>query len=104
MANTVIGGSIIIDGEITGEDEIIVRGTLKGRVFSGRSVSIEPSGAVEADVRAENVEIAGHVTGDIVAADKVEIWAGGRAVGNIKAPRILISDGAVFRGNVDTDA
>jgi cytoskeletal protein CcmA (bactofilin family) len=104
MAGTVIGGLIVVDGEISGDDDIAVHGTVKGRVACGGSVRIEPSGAVEADVRASHVEIAGSVEGDVVAADKVEIWPGGRAVGDIKAPRILISDGAVFKGNVDTDA
>jgi cytoskeletal protein CcmA (bactofilin family) len=104
MASTVIGSSIIIDGEITGDDDLVVQGTVKGRVAIAGGVAVEPSGLVEADVRADCVEIAGKIVGDIAAADRVEIRAGGRAVGNIKAPRILISEGAVFRGNVDTDA
>ena len=104
MAGTVIGGTILIDGEISGDDDLVVHGTVRGRVVCGEAVTVEPRGLVEADVRAACVEIAGKIEGDIVAADKVEIWSGGRAVGNIKAPRILISDGAVFRGNVDTDA
>jgi cytoskeletal protein CcmA (bactofilin family) len=49
------------------------------------------------------VEISGQVTGNIAASEKVEITAGGRTVGDIKAPRILIADGAIFKGNVDMD-
>ena len=47
--------------------------------------------------------ISGNVTGNIQASDKVELTADGRMVGDIKAPRILIADGAIFKGNVDMD-
>jgi cytoskeletal protein CcmA (bactofilin family) len=104
MAGTVIGGSIVVEGEISGDDDLVVHGTVRGRIACGGNVAIDPSGAVEAEVHASHVAIAGRIEGDVVAAEKVEIWPGGRAVGDLKAPRILISDGAVFRGNVDTDA
>ena len=104
MTGTVIGERIFVEGEISGDDDLLVHGTVRGRVACGGNVSVDPSGAVEADVRASHVEIAGSVEGDVVAAEKVEIRPGGRAVGDLRAPRILISDGAVFKGNVDTDA
>ncbi|MGZ3480581.1 MAG: bactofilin BacO, partial [Myxococcaceae bacterium] len=61
------------------------------------------SGVVEADIETQNVEIAGRVTGNIHATDKVELKADCRVVGDVKAPRILIADGASFKGNVDMD-
>ena len=64
---------------------------------------VENSGTVEADIETENVVISGNVTGNISAGDKVELKSDGRMVGDIKAPRILIADGAVFKGNVDMD-
>ena len=103
MANTVIGSSIVIDGEITGDEDLTVRGTIKGRVSLSASFFVENSGTVEADIETENVEISGTVTGNIRSSDKVELRADGRMVGDIKAPRILIADGAVFKGNVDMD-
>jgi cytoskeletal protein CcmA (bactofilin family) len=104
MANTVIGGSIVIDGEISGEEDLVIRGTVKGRVVLRENLFVEESGVVEADIETQNVTVSGQVTGNIKAAERVEISSGGRMVGDIKAPRILIADGAVFKGNVDMDA
>ena len=103
MANTVIGKTIVIDGEITGEEDLTIRGTVKGRVKLSASLYVENSGTVEADIETDNVEISGNVTGNIQASDKVELTADGRMVGDIKAPRILIADGAIFKGNVDME-
>lgn len=103
MANTIIGSSIIIDGEITGDEDLIIQGTVKGRIGLKESLFVESSGNVEADIETQNVEISGQVTGNIAASDKVELKSQCRMVGDIKAPRILIADGAVFKGNVDMD-
>ena len=103
MANTVIGSSIVIDGEISGDEDLVIQGTVKGRISLKESLYVEGSGVVEADIETQNVEIAGRVTGNIVASDKVELKQDCRVVGDIKAPRILIADGASFKGNVDMD-
>ena len=55
------------------------------------------------DIEVQNVEITGRVTGNIAATDKVELKADCRVVGDVRAPRILIADGASFKGNVDMD-
>ena len=102
MAN-VIGRSIVIDGEITGDEDLVIQGTVKGKISLKESLYVENSGVVEADIDTQNVEISGSVTGNIQATEKVELKSDGRMVGDIKAPRILIADGAVFKGNVDMD-
>ncbi|MCL2011601.1 MAG: polymer-forming cytoskeletal protein [Cystobacterineae bacterium] len=103
MANTIIGSSIVIDGEISGDEDLVIQGTVKGRISLKESLYVESSGIVEADIDTQNVEIAGRVTGNIVASDKVELKADCRVIGDIKSPRILIADGAAFKGNVDMD-
>ena len=60
-------------------------------------------GTAEADIETQNVEVSGQVTGNVAASDKVELKSQCRMVGDIKAPRILIADGASFKGNVDMD-
>ena len=102
MAN-VIGSSIVIDGEITGDEDLVVQGTVKGRIALKQSLFVENSGVVEADIETQKVEISGSVTGNIQASDKVELRSDGKMTGDIKAPRILIADGATFKGNVDMD-
>jgi len=103
MAHTIIGSSIVIDGEITGDEALVIQGTVKGRISLKEQLVVEESGVVEADIATQNVQIGGKVTGNITASEKVEISSGGRMIGDIKAPRILIADGAVFKGNVDMD-
>jgi cytoskeletal protein CcmA (bactofilin family) len=103
MANTVIGSSIVIDGEISGDEDLVIQGTVKGKISLKESLYVESSGVVEADIETQNVEIAGRVTGNIVATDKVELKQDCRVVGDVRAPRILIADGASFKGNVDMD-
>ena len=103
MANTVIGSSIVIAGEISGDEDLVIQGTVKGKIALKQSLFVEGTGTVEADIQTQNVEIAGAVTGNITATDKVELKANCRMVGDIKAPRILIADGASFKGNVDMD-
>ena len=101
--HTVIGSSIVIDGEISGDEDLVVQGTVKGRISLKESLFVEGSGVIEADIETANVEVSGQVTGNIAASDKVELKADCKVVGDIRAPRILIADGAVFKGNVDMD-
>lgn len=103
MANTIIGSSIVIDGEISGDEDLVIQGTVKGRISLKENLYVEGSGSVEADIETQNVQISGRVTGNIVASDKVELRTDCRVIGDIKAPRILIADGASFKGNVDMD-
>lgn len=102
MAESVIGPSIQIEGDITGSDALVVHGTVRGgRISVKEGVVIATSGRIEGDVESGAVEIAGVVQGNVAATDKVEIKSGGKLVGDVKAPRILIADGASFKGNIN---
>jgi cytoskeletal protein CcmA (bactofilin family) len=102
-AQTVIGSTIVIDGEVSGDEDLVIEGTVKGKVTLRQGLYVEGSGVIEADIETARVEVSGQVTGNIAATEKVELKADCRVVGDIRAPRILIADGAVFRGNVDMD-
>ena len=103
MASTIIGSSIVINGEIAGDDDLLILGTVKGRVTLKDALIVERSGVVEADIESTAVAIGGQVTGNILATERVELQAEGRMVGDIRSPRILIADGASFKGNIDMD-
>ena len=103
MAHTVIGSSIVVDGEITGDEDLVILGTVKGRISLRENIVVEPSGVVEASVETATITVNGSVTGDIHATERAELKADCRMVGDIRAPRILIADGASFKGNVDMD-
>ncbi|MFT7581929.1 MAG: cytoskeletal protein CcmA (bactofilin family) [Myxococcota bacterium] len=101
MADTIIGNNIAIEGDITGSDSLTIFGVVRGRINVKESVTISQSARVEADVESASVEVSGQVHGNITAVDKVELKSGGRLVGDVKAPRILIADGASFKGNIN---
>lgn len=103
MSETVIGKAITIDGEISGTEPIVIEGTVKGKISLDSSVNVSSGAVVEADVRSQLIEVSGHITGNIVASERVEITSNGRMVGDIKSPRILIADGAGFKGHIDMD-
>ena len=102
-AHTLIGSSIVIDGEISGGEDLVILGTVKGKITLKESLYVEGSGVIEADIDTSTVEVSGNVTGNIHASDKVELKTDCKVVGDIRAPRILIADGAAFKGSVDMD-
>jgi cytoskeletal protein CcmA (bactofilin family) len=103
MAGTVIGAGLTIEGEITTDEDVVVLGTVRGKLQAKDGVTIEAGAVVEANVTGGALRIAGVVTGDILSTDRVDLQAGARVVGNVKAARITIADGAQFKGNVDMD-
>jgi cytoskeletal protein CcmA (bactofilin family) len=103
MAGTVIGEGLTIEGEITSEEEVVIQGSLRGKLTTTDAVSVGGSGVVEADVSGTSFTIAGQVTGDVNASERVDLQAGGRLVGDVKASRLTIADGASFKGNVDME-
>ncbi len=103
MASTVIGAGITIEGEVTTDEDVVVAGTLRGKLTAKEGVTIEHGATVEADVTGGSLVVAGSLTGNITAAERVDLQQGSRVVGNVKATRITIADGAQFKGNVDMD-
>jgi cytoskeletal protein CcmA (bactofilin family) len=104
MAGTVIGAGITIEGEITTDEDVVVQGTVRGKLQAKDGVTVEAGALVEADINGGALSIAGAVTGNITSTDRVDLQAGARVIGNVKAARITIADGAQFKGNVDMDA
>lgn len=99
-----IGQSIIIKGTITGNEDLIVEGTLEGSIsLPDNDLTIGESGKVTADLSAKNVKVEGQVTGDISGSEKVVVSNTGRLRGNIVAPRVTLEDGAKFKGSIDMD-
>jgi len=100
-ATTVIGESILISGNLEGDEDLTILGRVEGNVKLTRTLNVEESGIVKADISVRNAIISGVVVGNISATDSVEITEAGRMVGDIRAPRVIIVDGARFRGAID---
>jgi cytoskeletal protein CcmA (bactofilin family) len=99
--NTVVGPSILINGRLTGDEDLTVRGRVEGEITLSHTLIVEPSGVVKANVAVKNAIVSGVVVGNINATESVELTREGRMVGDIRAPRVIIVDGASFRGRVD---
>jgi cytoskeletal protein CcmA (bactofilin family) len=100
-ASTVIGESILISGSLNGDEDLTVRGRVEGTLTLTKTLVVEPTGIVKAEVQVKNCVIAGVVVGNVTASESVEITKEGRMVGDIAAPRVIIVDGASFRGRID---
>jgi len=99
--STIIGESILISGSLNGDEDLTVRGRVEGTLTLTRTLVVEPTGVVKAEVQVKNCVIAGAIVGNVTATESVEITKEGRMVGDIAAPRVIIVDGASFRGRID---
>jgi cytoskeletal protein CcmA (bactofilin family) len=98
---TVIGDSVRVRGNLSGDEDLHVLGRVDGRIELQRTLVVAPSGIVKAEVVVKNAVVSGVVVGNISASESVELTREGRMVGDIFAPRVIIVDGASFRGTVD---
>ena len=98
---TFLGPNVVIDGTVGGSEPVMIEGTVKGKIALTADLRIGTKARVEATVHARNVTIEGKLTGDVSADDRVELIATATVDGNIKAPRIVVAEGARFRGSVD---
>jgi len=99
--STVVGPSILINGNLQGDEDLLVLGRVEGSINRTKTINIAESGIVKAEITVKNAVVSGVVVGNITASDSVEITEAGRMVGDIRAPRVIIVDGARFRGAVD---
>ena len=97
----VIGPKTVIKGELTGDEDVLVEGTVDGQIKISRDLRVGTGGVVKATVEAQSVVVSGEFVGDCRASHRVEIQATGRLTGNISAPRVVIAEGATFKGNSD---
>ena len=97
----VIGPRTVVKGDITGDEVVLVEGTVEGTITISSDLKVGAGGRVQASISAQSVVIAGEVQGDCRAEQRVHIEATGRLTGNIRAPRVVIVEGATFKGNSD---
>ena len=97
-----IGKSIVFKGELTGSEDLEVNGTVEGDVkLPDNTLTIGQTGHVKASVSAKSVQIVGKVKGDVTATERIEIEASGVVDGDLRAPRLLVQEGAVMNGSVE---
>jgi len=95
---TVVGQGARLEGTIVSAGSLRIDGQVKGQVNADGDVMLSPQSQVEADIKAENVIIAGRFKGNIVVKGKAELARGGRIDGNITSKSLVIQEGGVFCG------
>ncbi len=100
----VIGESICIKGEVSGQEALTINGRVEGSIdLRDHNLRIGKAGQINANMVANEVRIDGLVNGDITGVEKVIVSSVGRVQGNIVAPRVTLEDGAKFKGSIDMD-
>lgn len=100
--HALIGRSITIRGDVTGDEDILIQGRIQGSVdLRQNSVTVGGNGVVEANIIGRNVTIEGQVTGNIDGGEQVTLRSSAHVQGDITAPRVVLENGARFRGLVD---
>lgn len=97
-----IGPGISINGDISGEENLVIEGKIEGKInLPGHQVEVGKAGRVNADIVAKFIKVEGEMQGDIDGKEKVIIASSGKVKGNIIAPRVMLEDGAIFKGSID---
>jgi cytoskeletal protein CcmA (bactofilin family) len=100
----VIGPSIHIDGDVRGEEDLLIEGEVSGTVqLKNNSLTIGPNGKVRADVYAHSIYVDGFVEGDLFGSERVNIRKSAQVKGNVTSPRVSVEDGAKFKGAIEMD-
>jgi cytoskeletal protein CcmA (bactofilin family) len=98
----VIGKALVIKGDITGGESLLVEGKVEGSInLPGNRVTVGRNGQVAANVTAREIIVLGKIHGNVSASDRVDIRAEGSLTGDVSAARISIEDGAFFKGGID---
>lgn len=98
---TIIGSTVMVKGDLTANESIVVDGFVEGSMETTGDVHVGMHGKVYASIRADNIKVSGKVVGNITASNKIELESTAVLEGNIRAPRLSISESALFRGSID---
>jgi cytoskeletal protein CcmA (bactofilin family) len=97
----VIGRSITIKGEVTGDEDLVIQGRVDGSVdLQQHAVTVGPEGQVKANITGRIVTVEGKVEGNVTGDEQVLLRRGSWVQGDLKGPRVVLEDGAHFRGGV----
>src|SRR5438093_243769 len=97
-----IGKSIVINGELSGSEDLTIEGRVDGKIeLRDHVLTVGPNGRIKAQVSAKAIVVLGNVQGNLTATEKVDIKDSGSVEGDIIAPRVAIADGSHFRGSID---
>ena len=101
---TTIGPSLVITGEVSSQEDVTIHGRVNGQIrMNTGALLIAPKGNVQATVHGATVTIHGSVTGDVAAADRIELTPTANVSGTLTTNNVLVQEGATFNGVLDMD-
>jgi cytoskeletal protein CcmA (bactofilin family) len=96
-----IGKSIIIKGDLSGDEDLIIEGKVEGRVqLPNNEITVGSDGRISAEIEAKAIIVIGQTAGNLNASERVEVQSGATVQGDINAPRLQIQEGAVVNGSI----
>ena len=100
----VIGPTVRIRGEISGEEDLVVQGNIDGKIeVKGRGVIVGKAGKIKANIHARAIRVEGRVRGDLFGEQEIVIEASGDVEGNLVAPSVRLENGSRFKGSIDME-
>jgi cytoskeletal protein CcmA (bactofilin family) len=97
-----IGKSITIKGDLTGNEDLVIEGNIEGRIdLPNNQLTIGAEGKIKADIHAKSAVLVGHITGNVNATERIEVQASGIVDGDVRAPRLVVQEGAVLNGAIE---
>lgn len=97
-----IGKSVVVKGELSGSEDLYLDGEVEGSIeLRSHSLTIGPNGRVRANIYAKDITVHGKVEGNINGSERVELRKSAVLTGDITTQRIVIEDGAFFKGSID---
>lgn len=98
-----IGPRISVRGNLAGEEDLVIEGHVEGSIHLTGHLAVAQSAVVTADIEVDSIDVYGQVDGDIVAVAAITLHESARVAGSLRAPRVVIADGAQFKGSVEMD-
>ena len=95
---TIIGVGARLEGNVVSAGSLRIDGQVKGQINADGDVELSPQSQVEADIRAQNVSVAGRFKGNILVKGKAHLARGGRVDGNITSKTLVVEEGGIFHG------
>lgn len=97
-----IGKSVVVKGQLFSREDLYIDGEVEGSIEMQESkLTVGPNGRVQAGVKAREIVVLGTIHGNVEANDKIDIRKDAKLVGDIRTARIVIEDGAYFKGSID---
>jgi len=103
--SSVVGPSLLVQGDVSGEEDLVIQGRLEGSVnLNKNQVTVGKDGRVHATINAQSIRVEGTVEGELRGREQIIVTRTGSVHGNIVAPRVSLEDGCRFKGAIDMES